>query len=711
MLDFTEDIHKFPFIRFLIPLIGGIILAIYLPEKYIPGINWMVFAGLGVLVLLSFGIKISAHRYRLWFGLIMHLFFLILGIFLVQARVNKNERFLDFINNGPVVGTVLRRPAERAKTFKVLIKTEFVKKDSVWEPLNFKSLVYFEKEIGVKKLKPGDKIVLFSNLQEFNASGNPGEFNYSRYLSDRGVLSRIYVKDNQWSKFGETNDHSILVLSAKLRHYAFQLFRENELTDDALQVLSALLLGQREYIRDELKDSFSNAGITHVMAVSGLHVGIIYIILFYLLFFLDRIKYGKAIRSMVIILILWFYAFIAGLSPSVVRAVIMFSFISIGQGLKREVNVYNSLAVAAFVLLCMNPFYLRDVGFQLSFLAVLGIVLLYPKLYPLLASKYWLPDKAWMLVSVSLAAQFATFPLILFYFAQFPNYFILTNLVAIPLVTIILYLGLSLLAFSFSLFISKALTLLLNGIVSSLVFVVEKVGDLPYAITKPVYVDSVGVIWLFLFIFFIVFFIYYKKAWLLNISLGFILLFLSWNLFKTYQANKQKFITVMNVSGKSLIQFTNGREAFLLHNAETIDDIEKIKYAVNSYSQVLRLKNIHWYLLGDTSILPENSQLYYKYGFFRFFNIDGYLGPGIQRQVAPGNNRLPIDLLIVSGNSKKHLKKYLNYFETESVVIDSSVPAYFSKYLINDCNSFNVNYFSVRGKGAFIYNLQKNGVE
>ncbi|RLD30388.1 MAG: hypothetical protein DRI73_10450 [Bacteroidetes bacterium] len=145
MLDFTEDIHKFPFIRFLIPLIGGIILAIYLPEKYIPGINWMVFAGLGVLVLLSFGIKISAHRYRLWFGLIMHLFFLILGIFLVQARVNKNERFLDFINNGPVVGTVLRRPAERAKTFKVLIKTEFVKKDSVWEPLNFKSLVYFEK--------------------------------------------------------------------------------------------------------------------------------------------------------------------------------------------------------------------------------------------------------------------------------------------------------------------------------------------------------------------------------------------------------------------------------------------------------------------------------------------------------------------------------------------------------------------------------------
>ena len=711
MLDFTENIHKFPFIRFLIPLIGGIIMAIYLPPQYIPGLKWLVFTGLGVLLLLFFSIKFSAHRYRLWFGIIMNLFFLILGIFLVQTRANKNERFHDLINNGPVVGTVLRRPAERAKTFKVLIKTEFVKKDSIWKSLDFKSLVYFEKEVGAQKLKPGDKVILFSNLQNFKASGNPGEFNYSTYLSDRGVLARIYVKDSQWSKLKETNDYSIFVLSAKLRHFAFQIFSENELTDDALQILSALLLGEREYIRDELKDSFANAGITHVMAVSGLHVGIIYIILFYLLFFLDRVKYGKVIRSMIILLVLWFYAFIAGLSPSVVRAVIMFSVISIGQGMKREANVYNSLAVAAFVLLCMNPFYIRDVGFQLSFLAVLGIVLLYPKIYPPLASKYWLPDRAWMLISVSLAAQFATFPLILFYFAQFPNYFILTNLLAIPLVTIILYLGLSLLVFSFSLFISKVLTLVLNGIVSSLVFVVEKVSELPYAITKPVYVDSVGVICLFLFILFTVFFIYSKKAWLVNISLGFILVFLSWNFFKTYQVNKQKLITVLNVSGKSLIQFTNGREAYLFHDAETTDDLEKLKYAVNSYSRVLRLDSIHWCFLEDNSLFLENSSLFYKQGFFSFSNIVGYLGTEMPGEMMPGNIQFPINMLIIRRNSKKSIRKYMDYFDPGTVVIDSSVPVYLSNIFVNDSSFLKKNCISVREKGAFIYDLRKNWVE
>ena len=440
MLNFTEDIHKFPFIRFLIPLIGGILLAIYLPALYIPGMKWLVFTGLGILILLSFSIRLSAHKYRLWFGIIMHLSFLILGIFLVQVRVNKNEHFRDLINNGPVVGTVLRRPAEREKTFKVLIRTEFVKKDSVWEPLDFKSLVYFEKEIGVRELKPGDRILMFSKLQGFKPSGNPGEFNYSRYLSDRGVLARIYVKDSQWSKFKETNNYSILVLSAKLRHNAFQLFRENELTDDARQILSALLLGQREYIRDDLKDSFSNAGITHVMAVSGLHVGIIFIILFYLLFFLDRIKYGKAIRSIIIILVLWIYALIAGLSPSVVRAVIMFSFISIGQGMKREVNVYNSLAVAAFVLLCMNPFYLRDVGFQLSFLAVLGINYLFP------IFSNWLrkvPNifQIKNILAMSLAAQIFTLPILIYSFGRISLVAPLTNVLVLPFLPFIIIFG------------------------------------------------------------------------------------------------------------------------------------------------------------------------------------------------------------------------------------------------------------------------------
>ena len=203
-----------------------------------------------------------------------------------------------------------------------------------------------------------------------------------------------------------------------------------------LKVASALLLGYRENLDKELVKSYASAGAMHVLAVSGLHVGILYLLLTRIFSFLKKVKKvknGKFILTILIVSFLWFYAIMTGLSASVMRATTMFSFIVIGNELlNRKTSIYNTLAVSAIILMIINPFIVYQVGFQLSYVAVVGIVYLQPKLNRLFYSRYKLVRGVWAITCVSLAAQIATFPLSLHYFHQFSTYFFISNLIVIP---------------------------------------------------------------------------------------------------------------------------------------------------------------------------------------------------------------------------------------------------------------------------------------
>jgi len=213
-------------------------------------------------------------------------------------------------------------------------------------------------------------------------------------------------------------------------------------------------------------------------------------VLFYSLSFLKKTRYGKIVMVLVILCALWFFALLTGLSPSVLRASTMFSFVLIGQSLRRHSNVYNSLAISAFILLFINPSLIFNVGFQLSYCAVLGIVILQPRLHNLMRSRLWLVDKISGLVAVSIAAQLATFPLSLYYFHQFPVYFWLTNIIVIPLTTLILYFGFLFFLFSFQPvvagFIGKAQAFLINGMNIS----VETIREFPLSIINGINISE-----------------------------------------------------------------------------------------------------------------------------------------------------------------------------------------------------------------------------
>ncbi len=329
-----------------------------------------------------------------------------------------------------------------------------------------KILVNIEKDSGNITLKVDQQLLVNSVFSELGKPLNPYQFNYKKYLRNQQIHHQIFLRENYFLDLG-IKKRSIKGFAGNLRDEINFTLVKNGFKDNELGVINALLLGQRQHISSDLMKSYTGAGAIHILAVSGLHVGIILLILTFLFKPLNYFKNGKLITSVCIVILLWMFAVIAGLSASVVRAVTMFTAITIGLYSNRTSNIYNTLIISMFVLLLFNPNYLFEVGFQLSYLAVFAIVWIQPKIYKIWNPRYWIINKIWQLITVSMAAQIGVLPLSLYYFHQFPGLFFVSNLVIIPFLGIILLAGILviLLAAFGSLphFLAKSYMLLIQG--------------------------------------------------------------------------------------------------------------------------------------------------------------------------------------------------------------------------------------------------------
>lgn len=270
----------------------------------------------------------------------------------------------------------------------------------------------------------------------------PFMFDVRAYLQYKGIYLNGSVRHHQAARISEGEGTWYATLAHKIRHKSLEAMNSMEKDMLSAGVVKALLLGYRNDLDDSVTTSFSKTGVIHVLAVSGMHVGIIYLVLSFLLFPLRRLKRGNLIVSIGIILSLWLFALITGLSPSVNRAALMFSVVQIGSVLGRKTHILNSLAFSAVIMILFNPYVIYQAGFQLSFAAVLGIVIAADSLIRLLKPSDWLLQKIVDLSSVSIGAQLATFPLGIFYFHQLSLVFLLANMLVLPFIPLILYLGL-----------------------------------------------------------------------------------------------------------------------------------------------------------------------------------------------------------------------------------------------------------------------------
>ncbi|SRX54703.1 ComEC/Rec2 family competence protein [Aequorivita sp. CIP111184] len=300
-----------------------------------------------------------------------------------------------------------------------------------------KILLNVSKESLKKSFYPDDILLVYAQISEIPKPLNPHQFDYSSYMESLGVYGQLRISEKEILRTA-TGSKTILGSTQNFRSGIVKKLQETKLKTDERAIIQALVLGEKKDIDKNLYNEYAAAGAIHILAVSGLHVGILYFILAFLLSPLTRWKFGIYFRALTVVILLWGFAALSGLSPSVTRAVTMFSFFALAKIFNRETNSINTLFLSFLALLIINPLWLFQVGFQLSYIAVFFIVWLQPLFYKIGYSKYRIVRKIWAIVSVTICAQIGVLPLSLYYFHQFPGMFLVTNLVVLPFLTILM---------------------------------------------------------------------------------------------------------------------------------------------------------------------------------------------------------------------------------------------------------------------------------
>ncbi|MFZ9028962.1 MAG: ComEC/Rec2 family competence protein, partial [Crocinitomicaceae bacterium] len=345
------------------------------------------------------------------------LLFFIMG-FLLPQKISRNLLKEDQIT---AVLEITERKSTQKDWDQAVGMITHIREQGNYEPVNQKLLIYTNSEV----IRRGMKLLAVFTPKEIRNSGNPGSFNAETYWMAKGIEYMGFVTDED-IRMLSFNESGFLDRYATItRSYVSDVF--DELPSDQSGILKALLLGDKGDLSTEIRDQFANAGAMHLLAVSGLHIGIIAFILLFIFKQFPSV-FSNLSAHISIVVLLWAYAFVTGLSPSVTRAVLMFSLLILSRLVRGQYEPINVLAFSAFIVIVINPLVIYDIGFQLSYLAVFGIFIFYDRLAELLSTDYKVVNWLWNGTAIGLSAQLATAPLKLYYFHQFPNYFVISNL-------------------------------------------------------------------------------------------------------------------------------------------------------------------------------------------------------------------------------------------------------------------------------------------
>ncbi|MFD0798799.1 ComEC/Rec2 family competence protein [Maribacter chungangensis] len=424
-------------IKLTLLFIIGILLGHYFPfNSYFALVLTLVcFIGLGFIF------QFEQHTKSVWFGILASLTTIALGAFII-IKAQPQQR-----NNHYSKLTIDQESVWHLKITEVLKPTTFSEryiaevKSVDGSFATGKLLINKFLEDSLTKVSVDDELYTINQPNNIKPPLNPHQFSYKAYLKKLGIHHQMGLSPNSYHK-SENPSSTLFGIAANARNHIIEKLKASNFGEDELGVIQALLLGQRSDISKETYDNYKNAGAVHILALSGLHIGILLLVLRFLLRPMERLPEGKKISLLLTVLLLWGFAYLAGLSASIVRACTMFSFVAYALYLNRPSNTFNILALSMFfILLFINPNLLFQVGFQMSYAAVLAIVWIYPLLQKLWFPK-WKPVRyIWQLFSVSVAAQLGVLPISLFYFHQFPGLFFISNLLIIPVLGFILGTG------------------------------------------------------------------------------------------------------------------------------------------------------------------------------------------------------------------------------------------------------------------------------
>ncbi len=560
-----ELIRENIFIRLLIALCIGIFAGYYYPMDSL----LLAFSTIVLLLLL-----ISTYRYlpvhfkykwQYIYGLQLLFAIMLSGYVLVINQEQHGSQYLKNAFVDYITVRVMEDPSPHEQIIKVTAEINGLINGKNIIPASGRCLLFIRKTEKGVGIRYNDFLLCKNTLTPVDNNPNPHAIDYRQILRNKNIYESGFLNDSEYIISGHHQGFDLKAIAIAARNYCVGIMNQYITNQDAAAVCSSLLLGQREQLSNELESAYASAGVIHILAVSGMHVGLIYLLLHLTLKSIGLTKRFRLLSFALIVTGIWFFALMTGLSSSVIRASTMITLVAFGNYLHRPLLTLNILFGSAFILLLFNPLLIFDIGFQLSFSAVLSILILQPKVYELMQTNNPMLDNLMKVLSISIAAQVLTLPLIMYYFHQIPVHFLLANLIVVPVLSFVIYALIGLVMVSAIPLIAIPLGLAISYIVQGVNTSIDFIQSLPFALYHIRTYTGVMMIISFIAIFFLIEFLYYRKAKMLQVSLLLTIALVGMNTFMDMNKEKQHSVQIFQNSQGVIAGVRNNQQVILFY--------------------------------------------------------------------------------------------------------------------------------------------------
>jgi competence protein ComEC len=675
-----KALRQIPFLRIAIPFVAGILFCILSGKDHS---DPMLLAICLTLSFTLFLIEKQTKPLKIAFLLISDVFlFLFAASMVFHARIENDKEYYgnltdtDTLTN--IVATVNELPVKKERSVKCELKVIGILHGNSVLPAKGKLIAYFKNSAASAKLNFDQDILIRTKLQATAPPKNPEEFNYESYLSNKQIKHTCFADSNSFAVLrSPSHISSIWKYGLQTREIILEKLRVSGMSEEAFAICAALLTGYDDEIGSELMNAFSHSGTLHVLSVSGLHTGLIYLLILFLLDLVDKNRRFKIARLVLVTLLLWSFALMTGFAAPVLRSVIMFNLMGIGNTFFRtdNRNRINLLLLSAFMLLCYDPFLICDIGFQLSYFAIFGIIFYQPIFESIWSPENFLSKKIWQSITASFAATLTTLPLTLFYFKQFPLWFFICNLVVVPMTFVLLLLTLLVL-----INITKTV-LIIDPLIQFLCAFIRLFND------PGTYIDNIEFnfsdsLLMFAVVVFISAALYYRSFKFSLYSLVFIVVWQLNGIIGSFAHKKTDLFTVYHIRKEKLCSVKNG-------GTVQLDSVNAKSYGQHVRPQLVSFNHPQLKIAGFNQVISSKENIVWLK----------------QNKNWPKLDRSKISTIVLSDNFKltpDHLK---GLSSLRTIVVDGSNSLRTISRIKEICSKFGINFYNTAESGAFVLNL------
>ena len=687
-MDVANLIKSNPLFRLAVPLMAGIAVA----DACDVASEWWLLLLLPAILFMVAGLL--SERLALLFGVGA-----LSAMFFAGAAARTADRASDSSlwsdSKGEFSAVFVETPRMGDRTVKTLVMLTREDGDTAGVRRRGLAYLYLANCVDAESLKIGERITFAGKVSNPQNLGNPAEFDNERYLHIKGITGTAYLPVGGWSRDG-CAPMSLRMRALALRERVVELYASLGFGENEKAVLSALTIGDKSELTSEVKDVYSSVGASHILALSGLHLGIFYMILSVLLPMRRDRRFYSLLRELLVLSVVWAFALVAGLSPSLLRAALLFTLFSLGRCLGRDASSVNSLALAAIVMLLVSPRSLFDVGFQLSFAAVFSILLFHPPLRRLFPVSGKAGGYIVDTLLVSFVAQVGTLPVVWCCFGKFPLYFLLTNMVVVPAAFLVMMLAVLLWVVAPIAVVARGVAWLLNVLLGALNSFVGFVDGLPYASLELPYIDGVcawGVAFSAL-LFLGCFCVKRRRSLLLAMLMAVVAAVTLW----AWRLNADEhngYILFYNSRYSVAVQFVHSRDtSYMLSNVER-------RFAESDYVTAPFLRRHSFaeprWVCGDYSDgeFSSSSGLVNFHGrTIKLLADDSWRSDSVPQKV---------DVLFLCKGFVGAMDKVLAKYPTDRVVLDAGLHSMSRRRVLKECHLLGVFCLDISRTGAVIF--------